>query len=69
VPAGEVQQHRGGCRRCRRRWSCRALPLEPSATLGAVARQVGCGSAFALSVAGKRVRGVSPQAFREQSHL
>ncbi|WP_432975157.1 AraC family transcriptional regulator [Dactylosporangium sp. CA-233914] len=42
------------------------LLLEPDATLAAVARQVGYGSAFALSAAFKRVRGVSPQAHREQ---
>jgi AraC-like DNA-binding protein len=42
------------------------LLLEPDATLGAVARRVGYGSAFALSAAFKRVRGVSPQAHREQ---
>ena len=40
------------------------LLREPDATLGAVARQVGYSSAFALSAAFKRVRGVSPQAFR-----
>jgi AraC-like DNA-binding protein len=43
------------------------LLLEPGATLGAVARQVGYGSAFALSAAFKRVRGVSPQRHRGQS--
>ncbi|WP_433207374.1 AraC family transcriptional regulator [Dactylosporangium sp. CS-047395] len=42
------------------------LLLEPDATLAAVARKVGYGSAFALSAAFKRVRGVSPQAHREQ---
>ncbi|WP_433048043.1 AraC family transcriptional regulator [Dactylosporangium sp. CS-033363] len=42
------------------------LLLEPDATLAAVARRVGYGSAFALSAAFKRVRGVSPQAHREQ---
>jgi AraC-like DNA-binding protein len=41
------------------------LLREPSATVGAVARQVGYGSSFALSTAFKRVRGVSPQGFRE----
>jgi AraC-like DNA-binding protein len=40
------------------------LLREPSATVGAVARQVGYGSSFALSTAFKRVRGVSPQHFR-----
>ena len=33
---------------------------EPEATVGAVAREVGYGSAFALSTAFKRERGVSP---------
>ncbi|MFI5911074.1 AraC family transcriptional regulator [Dactylosporangium sp. NPDC051541] len=42
------------------------LLLEPEATLAAVARKVGYGSAFALSAAFKRVRGMSPQAHREQ---
>jgi AraC-like DNA-binding protein len=37
---------------------------EPQATVGAVARRVGYGSAFALSAAFKRVRGMSPQAHR-----
>ena len=40
------------------------LLREPDATVGAVARQVGYGSPFALSTAFKRVRGVSPQQFR-----
>ncbi|MFC0533753.1 AraC family transcriptional regulator [Phytohabitans kaempferiae] len=40
------------------------LLREPEATLGAVARQVGYGSPFALSAAFKRVRGVSPQEYR-----
>jgi AraC-like DNA-binding protein len=40
------------------------LLREPDATLGAVARQVGYGSPFALSAAFKRVRGVSPQQHR-----
>ena len=40
------------------------LLREPDATVGAVARQVGYGSAFALSAAFKRVRGVSPQEHR-----
>ncbi|MEV4315392.1 AraC family transcriptional regulator [Actinocrispum sp. NPDC049592] len=40
------------------------LLREPGATLGAVARKVGYGSAFALSAAFKRVRGVSPQEHR-----
>lgn len=37
---------------------------EPDATLGAVAEQVGYSSAFALSTAFKRVRGVSPKEHR-----
>jgi AraC-like DNA-binding protein len=41
------------------------LLREPSATVGAVARQVGYGSSFALSTAFKRVRGMSPQGFRQ----
>lgn len=40
------------------------LLREPNATLGAVARQVGYGSAFALSAAFKRVRGISPREHR-----
>jgi AraC-like DNA-binding protein len=40
------------------------LLREPDATVGAVARQVGYGGAFALSAAFKRVRGVSPQEHR-----
>jgi AraC-like DNA-binding protein len=40
------------------------LLREPDATVGSVARQVGYGSPFALSVAFKRVRGVSPQQYR-----
>jgi AraC-like DNA-binding protein len=40
------------------------LLREPGSTIGAVAREVGYGSAFALSAAFKRVRGVSPQAHR-----
>jgi AraC-like DNA-binding protein len=40
------------------------LLREPDTTIGAVARQVGYGSSFALSVAFKRVRGVSPQEYR-----
>ena len=37
------------------------LLLEPEATVGSVAHQVGYASPFALSTAFKRVRGVSPQ--------
>jgi len=40
------------------------LLREPDATVGAVARQVGYGSAFALSTAFKRVRGISPSDHR-----
>ncbi|SHF84828.1 AraC family transcriptional regulator [Streptoalloteichus hindustanus] len=40
------------------------LLREPDATIGAVARQVGYGSSFALSAAFKRERGVSPQRHR-----
>ncbi|MFC7381716.1 AraC family transcriptional regulator [Sphaerisporangium rhizosphaerae] len=40
------------------------LLREPGATVGAVARQVGYGSSFALSTAFKRVRGVSPREHR-----
>ncbi|MEV5411420.1 AraC family transcriptional regulator [Thermopolyspora sp. NPDC052614] len=40
------------------------LLREPDATIGAVARQVGYGSSFALSTAFKRVHGVSPQEHR-----
>ncbi|MEU2833989.1 AraC family transcriptional regulator [Streptomyces lavendulae] len=40
------------------------LLREPEATVATVARRVGYGSAFALSTAFKRVRGVSPQEFR-----
>ena len=40
------------------------LLREPNATIGSVARQVGYGSAFALSTAFKRVRGLTPQQHR-----
>jgi AraC-like DNA-binding protein len=40
------------------------LLRDPDATLGAVARQVGYGSPYALSAAFKRVRGVSPREHR-----
>jgi AraC-like DNA-binding protein len=40
------------------------LLRSPDATLAAVARKVGYSSAFALSAAFKRVRGVSPQQYR-----
>ncbi|MEW9530976.1 AraC family transcriptional regulator [Microbispora sp. NPDC049125] len=41
------------------------LLRETDATVGAVARQVGYGSAFALSAAFKRVHGVSPRLHRD----
>lgn len=41
------------------------LLREPESTVEAVARKVGYGSAFALSTAFKRVRGVSPRQHRE----
>jgi AraC-like DNA-binding protein len=40
------------------------LLLEPGATIGSVAHEVGYGSSFALSTAFKRLRGVSPQQHR-----
>ncbi|MEO3744219.1 AraC family transcriptional regulator [Plantactinospora sp. B5E13] len=40
------------------------LLREPDATVGAVARQVGYGSSFALSTAFKRHRGLSPREYR-----
>ena len=40
------------------------LLREPDATIGAVARQVGYRSPFALSTAFKRVRGISPHEYR-----
>lgn len=40
------------------------LLRETDTTIGAVARQVGYGSPFALSTAFKRVRGISPQEYR-----
>jgi AraC-like DNA-binding protein len=40
------------------------LLREPHTTIGAVARQVGYGSSFALSTAFKRVHGISPQEHR-----
>ena len=40
------------------------LLLEPGATIGSVADQVGYGSPFALSTAFKRVRGISPKQHR-----
>jgi AraC-like DNA-binding protein len=41
------------------------LLLEPGATVGSVADQVGYGSSFALSTAFKRLRGVSPQRYKQ----
>ncbi len=41
------------------------LLLEPGATVGAVARQVGYGSPYALSTAFKRARGISPKQHRQ----
>jgi AraC-like DNA-binding protein len=43
------------------------LLLEPGATVGSVAHEVGYGSAFALSTAFKRVRGMSPTAWRARA--
>ncbi|GAA4609984.1 AraC-like DNA-binding protein [Actinoplanes octamycinicus] len=43
------------------------LLREPDATIGAVARRVGYGSAFALSAAFKRERGQSPQDYRRET--
>lgn len=43
------------------------LLRESDTTVGAVARKVGYGSAFALSAAFKRVHGVSPQQFRKRA--
>lgn len=40
------------------------LLRDSEATIGAVARQVGYGSSFALSTAFTRVRGISPQQHR-----
>jgi AraC-like DNA-binding protein len=40
------------------------LLLEPGATIGSVAEQVGYGSPFALSTAFKRLRGISPRQHR-----
>jgi AraC-like DNA-binding protein len=40
------------------------LLRQPGATVGAVAREVGYGTPFALSTAFKRVRGVSPREHR-----
>jgi AraC-like DNA-binding protein len=40
------------------------LLRDPDTTVGAAARRVGYSSAFALSAAFKRVRGISPQQYR-----
>jgi AraC-like DNA-binding protein len=45
------------------------LLCDTDSTVGAVARQVGYGSAFALSAAFSRVRGLSPSAHREAARL
>jgi AraC-like DNA-binding protein len=45
------------------------LLLEPGATIGSVAEQVGYGSPFALSTAFKRARGISPQQHRVASRM
>jgi AraC-like DNA-binding protein len=44
------------------------LLLEPDATVGSVAAQVGYGTPFALSAAFKRVRGISPQQHRSAAY-
>jgi AraC-like DNA-binding protein len=44
------------------------LLRQPDATVGAVARQVGYGSPFALSTAFKRVHGLSPREHRSAFH-
>jgi AraC-like DNA-binding protein len=41
------------------------LLLEPGATIGSVAEQVGYGTPFALSAAFKRLRGISPREHRD----
>jgi AraC-like DNA-binding protein len=42
------------------------LLLEPGATVGAVARQVGYGTPFTFSTAFKRVYGLSPRTYRDR---
>jgi AraC-like DNA-binding protein len=42
--------------------------LEPRTTVSSVAREVGYGSAFALSAAFKRERGISPSEHRSRAH-
>jgi AraC-like DNA-binding protein len=43
------------------------LLANSDATVDSVARQVGYGSAFALSTAFKRIRGISPQRHRDRT--
>jgi AraC-like DNA-binding protein len=43
------------------------LLVNSDATVDSVARQVGYGSAFALSTAFKRIRGISPQRHRDRT--
>jgi AraC-like DNA-binding protein len=43
--------------------------LEPGTTIGSVAAEVGYGSAFALSSAFKRVRGISPAEHRRRARF
>lgn len=43
------------------------LLLDPGATIGSVAAEVGYGSPYALSSAFKRLRGISPKAHRERA--
>jgi AraC-like DNA-binding protein len=45
------------------------LLREPTATLDAVARQVGYGNGFALSTAFTRVRGISPREHRSRERV
>jgi AraC-like DNA-binding protein len=45
------------------------LILDPAETLGSVAGKVGYGSAYALSAAFKRVRGVRPGSYRQAERL
>jgi AraC-like DNA-binding protein len=45
------------------------LLIESDATIDTVARQVGYGSAFALSAAFKRARGISPQRHRDRTEV
>ncbi|HEX6418858.1 MAG TPA: AraC family transcriptional regulator [Acidimicrobiales bacterium] len=45
------------------------LLLDPGTTIGAVAQRVGYGSAFALSAAFRRVRGLSPREHRQAAAI